>query len=58
MACQSYKKLQSECEAHRKLLADFHAKKQPHWQRDSTTKFMVRSKQEAILKAQELMAGT
>jgi hypothetical protein len=55
MACPNYQKLQKECAADRKLLAEFHVKKLPHWQRDSTLMSTVRAKQQAILRAQELM---
>jgi hypothetical protein len=55
MACPNYKKLQQECETHRRQLGEFHLKKIPNWQRDDKTLLWVRGKQKAILEAQELM---
>lgn len=55
MACPDFRKLQQETEANRRQLGEFHVKKLPHWQRDGEAVCMVRSKQQAILRAQELM---
>ena len=55
MACPNYKKLQQECETHRRQLSEFHLKKIPNWQRNDETLHLVRGKQKAILEAQEMM---
>ena len=55
MACPNYKKLQQECETNRRQLGEFHLKKIPNWQRDYKTLCLVRGKQKAIFKAQEMM---
>jgi hypothetical protein len=55
MACPNYKKLRQECETHRRQLSEFHLMKIPNWQRHDETVCLVRGKQKAILKAQELM---
>jgi hypothetical protein len=54
MPCPNYKKLQQECETHRRQLGEFHLKKIPNWQRDEKTLWLVRGKQKAILEAQEI----